>query len=70
MVLPVRAATLDGVAALFFLEETLAMFEAVALLFLFIFLIALIILFFPRPSSPRRKRNRDDKPYWMDKRGY
>lgn len=34
-------------------------------------LVILGILLHPRPSSARRQRSqRDDKPYWLDKRGY
>lgn len=33
-------------------------------------LIVLGILLYPRSSSVRRRRSQDEKPYWLDKRGY
>ncbi|HUM67727.1 MAG TPA: hypothetical protein PLK31_02635 [Chloroflexota bacterium] len=33
-------------------------------------LVVLGILLYFWPSSARRQRAQDDKPYWLDKRGY
>lgn len=33
-------------------------------------LVVLGILLYTWPSSARQRRQRDDKPYWLDKRGY